>query len=201
MATRRTYRMTARAESARVTGERIVRAVEELFVERCYDELSLEQIAQRAGVTVQTLIRRFGSKEGLVAAAAARITEAVVAQRSQAPIGDVEGAVENLLEHYESVGRLVLRLLQQEHVPTLARIAEGGRKVHRRWVARTLGPLLSKLPVEERRMRLDQLTVLTDVYIWKLLRLDLGRSRAQVQKTLVDMLQRASAESGQWRAC
>ena len=182
--------MGARAEAAKATGERILKAVAELFLEHYYDELSLDRIAERAGVTVQTLIRRFGSKEALVAAAALHLTEQVVAQRNQAPVGDVGGAIENLLDHYEAVGRLVLRLLQQEHVPTLARIAAGGRKVHRRWVARTLGPLVVDLPVEERRMRLDQLTVVTDVYMWRLLRLDLGRSRAHVQRSLVDLVTR-----------
>ena len=190
MGERRSYRMGARAEAAKATGERILKAVAELFLEHYYDELSLDRIAERAGVTVQTLIRRFASKEALVAAAALHLTEQVVTQRNQAPVGDVGGAIENLLDHYEAVGRLVLRLLQQEHVPTLARIAAGGRKVHRRWVARTLGPLVVDLPVEERRMRLDQLTVVTDVYMWRLLRLDLGRSRAHVQRSLVDLVTR-----------
>jgi AcrR family transcriptional regulator len=196
MPTRRTYRMTARAESARATAERIVKAVEELFLEQRYDAISLEQVAARAGVTVQTVIRHFGSKEALVAAAAARVSEAVVAQRSQAPVADIEGAVANLLDHYESAGRLVLRLLEQEHVPTLQPIAEAGRKIHRRWVTRTLGPLLPKLPAEARRMRLDQLLVTTDVYVWKLFRLDLGRTRAQTQRSIADLLRRIASEGG-----
>ena len=48
-------------------GIRVARA---LFAERPYDQVSLPAIAERAGVTVQTVLRRFGSKEDLFAAAA-----------------------------------------------------------------------------------------------------------------------------------
>jgi len=196
MPERRPYRMTARADSAKATGERIIGAVVGLFMEQHYDALSLEQVAVRAGVTVQTVIRRFGGKEALVAAAAARVSADVVAQRNQAPIADIDGAAANLLDHYESTGRLVLRLLQHEHVPSLARIADAGRKIHRRWVVRTLGPLVAKLPAEERRMHLDQMVVSTDVYVWKLLRLDLGRTRPQVQRIIADLLRRIAQKAG-----
>src|SRR5918997_3412654 len=70
---KRPYRMRARAEAAAETGRRILGAVIELHMERFFDQVSLEDIAERAGVTVRTVIRRFGSKERLVEAA----TEAI----------------------------------------------------------------------------------------------------------------------------
>lgn len=186
--------MTARAEAARETGERILDAAEALFLEHPFPELSLPLIAERAGVTVQTLIRRFENKEKLVAVAAERVMARVLAQRSQARPGDVGGAVDNLLEHYEAVGPLVLRMLAQEHVPALAAIAAQGRKLHRDWVEHTLGPLVSAPEGRERRARLDQLAAVTDITVWKLFRLDWRRSRAETERSLRRMLECLLAE-------
>ena len=57
---KRPYRMTARAESAARTGERIIDAAVEMFSEEPSRSISLDGVAHRAGVTVQTVIRRFG---------------------------------------------------------------------------------------------------------------------------------------------
>src|SRR5260370_42666326 len=69
---RRRYRMVARAEAAATTAERILDAAVEVFWELPTDQISLDEIARRAGVTVQTVIRRFGGREGLLAAAGER---------------------------------------------------------------------------------------------------------------------------------
>src|SRR3712207_8050354 len=82
---KRRYRMRVRAEAAAETGRRILEAVIELHRERFFDEVSLEDIAERAGVTVRTVIRRFGSKERLIEAAAEEGTRQVTHQRYQAP--------------------------------------------------------------------------------------------------------------------
>ena len=190
MARRRSYHMTTRAEATRETGERILDAAEALFVEHSFAELSLGLIAERAEVTVQTLIRRYESKEKLVAVVAERVMARVLAQRSQAHPGDIAGAVDNLLEHYESVGRLVLHLLAQEHVPTLAAIAGEGRKLHRQWADRTLGPLVATSERRARRARLDELAAVTDIMVWKLFRIDWRRSRAETALSLRRMLER-----------
>ena len=182
--------MKARADSASATGNRILEAAQRLFLESSYAQLSLDLVARAADVTVQTVIRRFVSKEGLMAAAAARLMEEVRTQRDEAPRGDVPGAIANLMLHYETVGRLVIRVLEQEHIPTLHRIAEGGRQLHRRWVKRTFGPLLAREGAEAKRRQLDQLVVATDVYVWKLLRLNFGRSRSEAEATLVDLVER-----------
>src|SRR5215217_3045719 len=110
---RRPYRMERRAAAAAGTGERILQATIDLHAERWHDQISLEDIATRADVTVQTVLRRFGSKESLVDAAADRGAEQVVEQRRGAVAGDVQGAVDVLLDHYEQWGRVTLRLLAQ----------------------------------------------------------------------------------------
>src|SRR5688572_13714824 len=111
---RRSYRMIARAEAAAATGERILDAAVEAFWEDPGGQVSLDEIARRAGVTVQTVIRRFGGRDGLFTAAAAREAEKVSRQRDQAPAGDPAAALRVLLDHYEAMGDRVLRLLAEE---------------------------------------------------------------------------------------
>jgi AcrR family transcriptional regulator len=182
----RPYRMRARAEAAAETRARILRAVLDLHVERFHDQITLEDVARRAGVTVQTVLRHFGSRDGLVAAAAEQATSEVLAQRSAAPVGDVDAAVDNLLDHYEEWGRTALRLLaQEERVPQLRVIADGGRAAHYAWVERTFGPFLAETPDPLLR---PKLIALTDVFTWKLLRLDLGLDRTGTASALASMI-------------
>ncbi len=179
---KRPYRMRARAEAAAETGRRILEATIELHSERFFDQVSLEDIAERAGVTVRTVIRRFGSKERLIEAAAEEGKRGVTHQRYQAPIGDIEGAINNLMDHYEEWGDTALRLLaQEERVPAFRSITEAGRAFHYEWVERTFAPLLAKRTEEERRRLLAELIAVCDVYFWKLLRRDLGLSREQTE--------------------
>jgi AcrR family transcriptional regulator len=182
----RPYRMRARAEAAAATRDRIIRAVLQLHLERFHDQITLEDIAGRAGVTVQTVLRQFGSRDRLVTAAAEVATREVIAQRTAAPVGDVAGAVENLLEHYDEWGRSALRLVaQEERYPQLRVIADGGRAAHRAWVERTFGPFLAETPDPQ---LLAKLIALTDVFTWKLLRLDLGLDRTETASALTSMI-------------
>jgi AcrR family transcriptional regulator len=71
--------------AAAATGERILDAAVAVFWQRPVDDIPLEEVARRAGVSLQTVIRRFEGKQGLLAAAAERETERVRRQRDQAP--------------------------------------------------------------------------------------------------------------------
>jgi AcrR family transcriptional regulator len=187
---RRPYRMVARAASAAATGERILDSAVELFWELPGEQVSLDEVARRAGVTVQTVIRRFGGREGLFAAAAEREVERVRAQRDEAPVGDVAGAVRVLVDHYEAFGDRVLRLLaEEERVPRLRELAEQGRAYHRDWCARVFAFALDGRAGVERRRRLAQLVAVCDVYTWKLLRRDARLSRRQTELALVELLE------------
>jgi len=181
--------MTARAEATAATGERILDATEELFWACPVDRMSLEDVAARAGVTVQTVIRRYGSKDELIAATAARAAERVRRQRDEAPVGDVAGAVTNLLDHYEAMGDRALRLLAEEDTgPTMRKITGEGRRLHRQWVERTFAPQLVRSRGASRARRVAQLVAVTDVYMWKILRRDAGLSRPQVERALRELI-------------
>lgn len=179
--------MVARADAAEATARAIIRAVVELVTERYLDQISLADIAQRAGVTVQTVLRHFGSKSGLIQAAADVTGAEVHDQRWLAPAGDVEGAIDNLLDHYADFGATALRLLAQEdRVPELGGIVANGRAVHRDWVRHAFGPLVGRGPAAD--AVLTQLTVVTDVYVWKLLHLDMGHDRPTTRALLISLV-------------
>lgn len=181
--------MVARAASAEATGERILDAAEEVFWERPTDRVSLDEVAARAGVSVQTVIRRFGAKEELLRNAAERGSKVVRDQRDAVRTGDVPGAVDALMEHYEDYGDRVLRLLAEEPaVPALGEIADRGRRLHRDWCARVFSPALTGLEGVARDRRLAQLVAVCDVYTWKLLRRDAGLSRRQTGLAMVELL-------------
>ena len=185
----RPYRQRARADAAAEKTARIVAAAEELFAERLYDQVSLADVASRAGVGLQTLIRRFATKEELVRGVTVVVRDRIAKQRSEAPVGDVTGAVANLVAHYEDVGDMVLRLLaQEERVPAFAEATAPGRALHRDWVRRVFAPTLNALPRAERDLRLAQLVALCDVYTWKLLRRDQRLSRHRTERAMAEMI-------------
>ena len=185
---RRPYRMTNRAEAANATTERILDAMTELFWERPTDQVVLKDVAARAGVTVQTILRKYAGKEALLAAAADRAMSRTDAERAVTP-GDLDTALEVLMEHYEQVGAKVLRLLAEEHSSaTLAGFVERGRSLHREWCRAVFADTLEPLTGVTRERRLAQLVAVCDVYTWKLLRLDAGLSRRQTQIALHELL-------------
>jgi len=181
--------MRVRAESAAATGRRILDAAIRHFGGRPYDDVTLNDVADDAGVTVQTVLRRFGSKEGLVDAAAERGAEQVRAARWAPPRGDVEAAVRGLVEHYEEWGDRSLRFLaQEERVEAMRRVTGAGRRLHHEWVDHAFGPQLEAVSGVERRRLRAQLIALTDVYVWKILRRDLGLDPAETVRTVRDLV-------------
>jgi len=181
--------MRARADAALATADRIVAAGRRRFGERDYDDVTLESISEDAGVTVQTLLRRFGSKEGLVRAISDTVTPQVVSHRDTTPVGDVDGAVRVLVEHYEQVGDEALHLLRQEHrVAPFAQITEIGRTYHAAWVDRTFAPWLAARTGVARARLHAQLLTTCDVQTWNLLRRQVGLSRRQTEIALAELV-------------
>src|SRR5215208_1022210 len=182
---RRAYRSPVRAAAAAATGERIVEAALARFSAQPYEEVALEDVARDAGVAVRTVIRRFGSKDGLLTA----VAERVMTQRNEAPVDDVPAAVRNVLEHYEEWGDRTLRMIAQEdRIPAIKRHIDGGRALHRDWVERTFAPLVDDYEGDERERRVLALVAATDLYVWKLLRRDLGLDPDVAQKVIETLI-------------
>ena len=167
--------MVERAEQVRQTGQRIVEAALALYFERWLDEITLEAVAARAGIAVRTLQRRYGTRDGLVAAVSEVLQERVAHQRFDVAPGDPGAAIANLVEHYEQVGALALRnAAQAERSELVGALVRYGQEEHSRWVDHAFGPFPPSSTDADLRA---QLTAVTDVAVWDVLRNRLGRSR------------------------
>ena len=178
----RGYSMANRSEKAAATRQRILDVARTLFDSHATD-FTLEKVASTAGTSVQTVLRAFGSKRGL-------LDEVIGSLRNrEAPIADtpqsVEEAVHLLIDDYESIGDRVIRMLGEEsRNPGFAAAADHGRRSHRMWVEASFAkPLSSYRPAVRRRVVLALLAA-TDVYVWKLLRRDFRVDRKLVESTM-----------------
>ena len=112
----RAYRQQARAVSTEETRMAILDAVDALFLPRPGAELLLDAVAEHAGTTVQTLLRHFGTKAGLLEAAAWRGMDRVKTGRDQVPAGDLP-AVEHCSSGKDRTGVFSAILLTALGVP------------------------------------------------------------------------------------
>jgi AcrR family transcriptional regulator len=187
MKTTRTYTMTARAEAAERTRVGILDATIRLANTRRLSDISLDDIAAEAGVSVQTVLRRFGSRTGLMETATLHALEQVHEER-QTPVGDVAGAIDVVVDHYELRGDGVILLLAQESTdPQVRQITDTGRRLHREWVETVFAPYLSDSRATRTQL-VDLLAVATDVYTWKQLRRDRGLDRATTTQRIHDLV-------------
>jgi len=186
---RRTYTMRARAEAVEATRDRIARAAMARFLAQLYDDVTIAAVAADAGVSAQTVLNHFESKEGLFTAAAAIFSADLASTREQSPPRDAAGAVASLVEQFEASGDGNVRLaVLDERIPAVKAALETGRASHQELLGRVFG---DRLPggAAERRRALAALHAATDVYTWKLLRRDLGLGRAATQQVMTQMVE------------
>ena len=183
----RTYTMGARAEAVADTRDRIARAAVALFLERAYEDVTLANIAAAAGVSHQTVLNHFESKEGVVLGVADIMREETMSARRAEP-GDTKGAVHALFGEYERIGDANFRwAASAERLPNLAALLDEARATHQEWIVAMFGDRLPTAPAARRRA-VHALHAATDAYTWKLLRRDLGLSRAETEKIVVDLV-------------
>lgn len=188
MKSARPYAMRARADAAAATKQRVLDATVELLRSRLRSDIRLEDIAARAGVTVQTVLRLYGRRDDLIDLARERTLGEIADELDRAEPGDVAASVSAWFDHYERVGDAVVRNVADEHDPAAAALVRIGRTRHRRRVRRQFGPQLARLSEARRRLVTDALVCACDVQTWKLLRRDMGRSRRQAEATMRAMV-------------
>jgi AcrR family transcriptional regulator len=184
----RSYTMGARADGVVATKERITREALALFLEHSYDDVTLAAIAAAAGVSHQTVLNHFESKEGVVLAVADVLGRETISARHAALPGDIDGAIRALVGEYERFGDANVRwAVAADRLPTLAALLDDARTNHRQWLVTMFG---AWLPTDRRTRRrtINALHAATDVYAWRLLRRDLHLSRAETERTLVDLV-------------
>jgi AcrR family transcriptional regulator len=183
----RAYTMRARAESTARTRERILDAAVALIKERLSMEIVLADVAERAGVSVQTVLRHFGSRDAVFEQALAH-GEAKVRVERETPAGDAATAVITIVRFYDRWGDWTLRMLSQEHSDEGSRRAVAmGRPLHRKWVEDVFAPQLAGCSDHDELI--DLLVIATDVYTWKILRRDAGMSRKRTCERMLRLVQ------------
>jgi AcrR family transcriptional regulator len=186
---KRSYRMGARADAAEQTLLRIQDAALDLFCSRPFQEVTLHAIAEAAGVTLQTVLRRFGSKENVFTAAAKSRADTIFERRQVPVAGDPASIVESIVASYEEMGDLNWRGVQQEEqFPLVKRIFDTARARHRAWVEASFANVLADVRGDERERRVVLLFAATDFYMWKLFRRDLQLGRAATAARMLDIV-------------
>ena len=105
------------------------------------------------------------------------------------PRDDVEAVVRHLLADYEEAGDGVVRMLSLEgRHPALKEVLDFGRSEHRRWITEAFAGRIEKLDAGGRQRTVDALVIATDVYTWKLLRRDMGRSLSATSNIIRQMV-------------
>jgi AcrR family transcriptional regulator len=180
--------MTRRIRDMAATRERIVGVMLDLVLTQPYEDITLTVIAEGAGVSHQTVLNHFGSKEGVARAAAVVLAQQTGEARAQAEPGDARGAVAVLVGEYERIGDANVRWgLASERLGSLATLLDEARAGHRAWLERIFGESLPRGRAARARA-LHALHVATDVNSWKLLRRDLGLSRDAAERVMVDLI-------------
>jgi AcrR family transcriptional regulator len=176
--------MAARAEGMYATRDRIVERALKLAIERPYEDITLIEIAKAAGVSHQTVLNHFASKENVAAAAAELLGRQTAAARARAVPGDRAGAIAILVREYERFGDANVRWASaSERLGALAPLLDRARADHQEWLARIFGDHLPP-----RRRAIHALHAATDAYTWKLLRRDLRLSRAETERIMLDLV-------------
>ena len=83
---------------------------------------------------------------------------------------------------------IAILLAQEERFEEIAQLTRRGRNLHAAWVARAFGPELTRCAESSRSVRRAQLIAICDVYVWKLLRRDLGLSRAKAERAVLGVV-------------
>lgn len=180
--------MKTRAKQAQNNEIRIIESVREMWMEIPLNEITLEKVAEKAGVTVRTVLRKFGSKDGLLDASVKYAAE-VKMNREDVESGDVTGAITVLLNEYEHMGDAVLRTIRAEKdISAAADILKVGRAKHRAWCEMVFAPYLPEKPQIAREEKLVALIAATEIYLWKLLRRDLNKSKASTHRIFLRMV-------------
>lgn len=193
---KRAYDMTSRSAKAEATKQRIRDCTVALYAERSLDEFTLDDVAERAETTVQTVLRAFGSKDELVYEALSAMASTGAPLRVTVA-GDVPAAVRAIFEVYETIGDLVMRrLADAQRRPQLLPALEEARMQHRLWVQLTFAPQLDRARGAARTQLFNALVVATDVAVWNVLRRDAALSRTAAEAVVRRLIDGVTADEG-----
>ena len=186
----RPYRMKARAKAKAETRERILEVAEEIFDAGSSDRFTLVVIADRAGVSVQTVLRHFENREGMLTATLLHTGAKMRELREAVPVDDPRRAVAGLVSYFDRYGDRILRLIaERERNPTIQAMTDFGWTQHREWCETAFAGTLDGLSKVSRERRLAQLSMITGIHVWKILRRHNGLGQRQTELAIREMLE------------
>lgn len=182
--------MTQRASAAAATGDRILDAATARYAALPYERMRLEDVAADAGVTTQTVIRRFGSKAQLVVSVAERGLARIAEARAAQPTTDPAATLDDLVAHYRVWGALILKVYSEaSHIEGMREIAAAGRAYHIGWCERAFaGHLPPGLGPRERTRRIAQIVAICDATTWRILNDEFALDDEQIGLALSELL-------------
>ena len=186
----RNYNMVARADLVAQNEQNIMKATAELWLKLPIKEITLEKVAEISGVTVRTILRKFGSKEGLLEACIENDTSSPIQDRNLAKVGNLYSILTTLLKEYEEMGDAMARTIAAENeFPIVKKLLLRGQKEHRKWCEEKFAPFLPKPDDLNYESHLLAFIAATEIYLWKLLRRDLNQSFDQTFKVFQNILE------------
>jgi AcrR family transcriptional regulator len=181
--------MVRRLRQSEATAERLLDAAWQRFSTLPYESVRLSDIAAAAGVSVQTLHVRFGTKEELFTAAYRRWMAEQGQSRVNARVGDLDDIVRVLYDNYDDQGEIGLRMIAQEdRIAAIRADTDRGRRWQRRWVADVFEPFLANVRPQVRADLHEALIVACDIYTWRLLRVDIGHTSTAARRIVRGMI-------------
>ena len=191
---KRVYRSKLRAEQTEATRRRILDAARRLFAGQSYEGVTMEQLAEEAGVAIQTLYAAFGSKFNLACAVVQEaLSSAGVPEMTQraTAITDAQEA----LRYVAHVNRVVdERLLDLDNILSANSMREVAQTSARARENDLTGVVATVLASPRRRADLSQgevrdiIVTLTAPLLYRMLVAERGWSLERYEKWLGDML-------------
>ena len=185
----RTYTMVLRAETKTAATSLILDAAERLFSRELYEKVSFNSIAHESGMGIQTVVRHFPTKELLFLASMTRSLEKADQSRNYLPGQTLVQSVQQLLDYYESHGRIIIHYLDQVATnPAFAPVTQAGWEAHIRWTDILFFPHLN-YGKDSDPIRKAQIEAILDIRVWEMLRIRKGLSIADMSKVILGLLQ------------
>lgn len=191
---KRTYRSKLRAEQTEATRRRILDAARLLFARQGYQGATMEQLAEEAGVAIQTVYGAFGSKHNLAVAVINDVLANMGIPEMARQAGDIADAQE-ALRYAAHINRLIgERIVDLDSLLSnvdLHRIAQVDDRHRERSIA---GVLAVVIAAPQRRQDLsddeirDTLLALTSKTLYRMLVQERGWSPETYERWLADLL-------------
>lgn len=183
------YDNSKRLIEAENTRLKIIKAFGRLWNQYSIKEITLEMVSGEAGVTTRTIMRKFGSKEGLLAESLTVLAAEIESSRKETKASDIDAVLQALLSNYETMGEAAIRTISLEPELEIARqIGQKGRELHRNWCIQMFSSYLPDPNTPEFEIQLNSFIAATEIYLWKLMRKDLKLSKEQTFEIFKNMI-------------